>query len=131
MAERKFMKHLGDRYKVLSGWETARIIEKTMKDGGAPLTDQQGRVLREEFGNSGILGNLDMPFLAYSWKEEKKAGKFIWRLTAPIFFLYAFIIMITVLPLKWIFTGYYGLSRDSKFGQFNVNWYQKIYNERW
>ena len=131
MAERKFMKHLGDRYKVLSGWETARIIEKTMKDGGAPLTDQQGRVLREEFGDSGILGNLDMPFLAYSWKEEKKAGKFIWRLTAPIFFLYAFIIMITVLPLKWIFTGYYGLSRDSKFGQFNVNWYQKIYNERW
>lgn len=130
MAHKKFMKHLGDRYEVLTGWQTANLIIKTMKDR-APLTSNQERVLKEEFGDSGMKGNLDMPFLAYSWKEEKKAGKFIWRLTTPIFFLYAFIVMITVLPLKWIFTGYYGLSRDSKFGQFNVNWYQKIYNERW
>ena len=131
MAERKFMKHLGDRYKVLSGWETARIIEKTMKDGGAPLTDQQGRVLREEFGDSGILGNLDMPFLAYSWKEEKKSGSFGWRLTMPVFFLLVLLFYILVLPIKWILTGYFGFKQEEKLGQFFVKWYQKIYNERW
>ena len=131
MAERKFMKHLGDRYKVLSGRETAGIIEKTMNDGGAPLTDQQGRVLREKFGNSGILGNLDMPFIAYSWKDEKKSGSFGWRLTIPFFYILVLLFYIFVLPIKWILTGYFGFKQNEKLGQFFVKWYQKIYNERW
>jgi hypothetical protein len=130
MAERKFMKHLGDRYEVLSGWKTANLIIETMKER-APLTSEQERVLKDEFGDSGMLGNLDMPFLAYSWKEEKKSGSFGWRLTMPVFFILVLLMYIFVLPIKWILTGYFGFKQEEKLGQFFVKWYQKIYNERW
>ena len=87
--------------------------------------------LKDEFGDSGMLGNLDMPFLAYSWKEEKKSGSFGWRLTMPVFFILVLLMYILVLPIKWILTGYFGFKQEEKLGQFFVKWYQKIYNERW
>ena len=130
MANKKFMKHLGDRYKVLSGRETANLIIKTMQER-APLTEYQIYVLKDEFGNAGMCGNLDMPFIAYSWDEEKKSGNFVWRLSTPFFYILVLIFYILVLPIKWIFTGYFGFNNKSKLGKLFVKWYQKIHNEHW
>lgn len=130
----KLVRNLGDRYRLLSGFETVNLIDKTLKKancGKKGLEEWQKRKLTEEFGNGGIRGNLDMPFLAYAWEEEETSGNFGWRLTFPFFFVFYIIECFIFLPLKWVFTGKYYLSQKSWFGRFGVNWYNKIYNRRW
>jgi len=129
----KLIRNLGDRYRLLSGFETVNLIDKALKKrtGGNGLEEWQKRKLIEEFGNGGIRGNLDMPFLAYAWEEEETSGNFGWRLTFPLFLVFYIIECFICLPLKWVFTGKYYLSQKSWFGQFGMNWYNKIYNRRW
>lgn len=128
---KKLVRNLGDRYKILSGYEIVNLIDKALKETGEGLTPSQRRRLRESFGNSGILGNLDAPFIAYSWEEEKKDGPFIWRLTFPIFFIYSMILFFIVLPIKWLITGKYYLGQTSALGNFNMAWYNKIKDRHW
>ena len=129
----KLVRNLGDRYRLLSGFETVNLIDKALKKrtGGKGLEEWQKRKLTEEFGNGGIRGNLDMPFLAYAWEEEETSGNFGWRLTFPLFLVFYIIECFICLPLKWVFTGKYYLSQKSWFGRFGMNWYNKIYNRRW
>ena len=129
----KLIRNLGDRYHLLSGLETVNLIDKVLKEetGGKGLEEWQRRKLIEAFGNSGILGNLDMPFIAYAWKEEKVSGNFGWRLTYPFFLIFGIIESFIILPLKWVFTGKYYLSQKSWLGRFGVGWYNKITNRHW
>jgi len=129
----KLIRNLGDRYRLLSGFETVNLIDKALKKrtGGNGLEEWQKRKLIEEFGNGGIRGNLDMPFLAYAWEEEETSGNFGWRLTFPLFLVFYIIECFICLPLKWVFTGKYYLSQKSWFGRFGMNWYNKIYNRKW
>ena len=129
----KFVRNLGDRYHLLSGLEAVNLIDKSLKDstGGKGLEEWQRRKLIESFGNSGIRGNLDMPFIAYAWKEEKVSGSFGWRLTYPFLLIFVIIECFIILPLKWVFTGKYYLSQKSWLGRLGVNWYNKITNRRW
>lgn len=122
---------LGDRYKVLSGWKTVDLIDKALKEHGTGLTIQQRKDLLNEFDDSGIHGNLGMPFIAYDWEEEEPKGKNVWRLTAPFFFVYALVIIGIVLPIKWLITGKYHFSQKSKINIFNIGWYNKIFDRRW
>lgn len=126
-----FVEKLGDRYKVLSGWKTVDLIDKALKKHSNGLTTQQRRDLINAFGNSGLRGNLEMPFIAYAWEEEEPTGKNVWRLTAPFFFVYAIIIIGIVLPIKWLITGKYSFSQKSKINIFNIGWYNKIFDRRW
>ena len=126
-----FVEKLGDRYKVLSGWKTVDLIDKALKKHGTGLTMQQRKDLIDEFGDSGIHGNLGMPFIAYAWEEEKPTGKNAWRLTAPFFFVYALICIGIISPIKWLITGKYYFSQKSKINIFNIGWYNKIFDRRW
>jgi hypothetical protein len=126
-----FVEKLGDRYKVLSGWKTVDLIDKALKKHSNGLTTQQRRDLINEFGDSGLCGNLEMPFIAYAWEEEKPTGKNVWRLTAPFFFVYALIVIGIVSPIKWLITGKYYFSQKSKINIFNIGWYNKIFDRRW
>ena len=128
----KIMKHLGDRYEVLSGYETVELIHKALKEvDHVGLSYEQKQNLKIAFGNSGILGNLDMPFLAYSWKENKEVSKNpIWRLSYPFFVIYVILLLAVFCPIKWIFTGTYSLQKG-KLGEFNLKWYNKIFDRRW
>ena len=126
-----FVEKLGDRYKLLSGWKTVNIIDEILKENGCELTNEQSRTLRNLFGDSGLHGNLAMPFIAYAWEEENPTGKNAWRLTAPFFFVYALVIIGIVSPIKWLITGKYYFSNKSKITIFNVGWYNKIFDRRW
>lgn len=129
--KKTLVENLGDRYKILSGIETASIIENVMKKTDNPLSDKQSMALRNSFGDSGSKGNLDMPFLVYKWKEEDKSSSFPWRLTLPILYMYSIITTILILPIKWLVTGKFHFSQNSKIATFNMKWYNKIYNKHW
>jgi len=125
------VRNLGDRYKVLSGLQTAILIEETLEKEGCPLSDHQKRRLRDSFGNSGNRGNLDMPFIAYAWEEEKPSGNIGWRISAPFMYLYAIIMSFIIQPIKWVLTGKYYWGQKSPISRFGVNWYNKVTNRRW
>ena len=127
----KIAKQLGDRYKVLSGSDVHRMIAKILKDNGEPLTNGQDIVLSREFGNGGMLGNLDLPFLAYSWDEVKVETKWYWRITAPLLWIYMVIFTFIMMPIKWVFTGKAYLPQTSKWLQVNMDWINKVYDRRW
>lgn len=129
----KIIRNLGDRYRLLDGREAVALIDKALKECsyGNGLEEWQKKNLISSFGNRGIRGNLGMPFLAYAWEEEKVSGTFVWRLTYPFFLIYGIFMHLTILPIKWVFTGKHYLSETSRLGRFNVNWYNKITNRHW
>ncbi len=126
-----FVENLGDRYKLLSGWQTVELIDKCLKERTVGLSTEQRRVLIDSFGDSGIRGNLNMPFIAYAWDEEEPTGKSWWRLTIPFFLVWVFVVFFFLQPFKWVITGKYYVSQDSKIGKFNIAWYNKIFDRRW
>ena len=67
----KFVEKLGDQYELLSGYKTATEVKNILKESNLPLSKEQYAALRNAFGDSGMCGNLDMPFIAYKWKENK------------------------------------------------------------
>lgn len=124
---------LGDNYQLLSGWKAVNLINEYLKQKTVGLTAEQERVLKESFGDSGICGNLDMPFLAYAWDEKPPQGKnVLWRLTIPFLFLWVFVVLtLLFLPFKWLLTGKYRLEGDSKIGIMTENWYNKVFKSKW
>ena len=129
----KLIRNLGDRYRLLNGYETVNLIDKALKEetGGRGLEEWQKRDLKESFGCRGCRGNLDMPFIADAWEEEKKSGGLGWRLPYPFFIIFSIIECFIILPLKWVFTGKYSVSQTNWFGRFGVSWYNKITNRHW
>lgn len=124
---------LGDNYQLLSGWKAVNLINERLKQKTVGLTAEQERVLKESFGDSGIRGNLDMPFLAYAWDEKAPQGKNVWwRLTIPFLLIWVFVILaLIVLPIKWVFTGKYQLGKWNKLGIITENWYNKVFKRKW
>ncbi|MBP5723284.1 MAG: hypothetical protein J6X18_06900 [Bacteroidales bacterium] len=118
---------LGDKYQVLSGWKTVNLINDCLKQKNCWLTTEQERVLKDSFGDCGIHGNLEMPFLAFAWEEEKTQGKNMWwRLTTPFLLVWIYLILVPiVLPIKWLLTGKYYFERETKLGILTQNWYNK------
>ena len=84
------------KYKALSGYEVANEIIKLMKTSYSPLTNDQEQTLKRELGDSGMLGNLDMPFQAYKWEKMPPNGRnALWRLSI-IFYLVTLILTIPI-----------------------------------
>lgn len=127
----KFVEKLGDQYEIMSGLEVANEIDKIFKNTNYPLSSNQYKALLFALGNSGMRGNLDMPFIAYKWEEKKNQTKWQWRLTAPFFGIWWIIFVFVVLPLKWIFTGNLNFKQNSKLINFNSRWYNKVVGRKW
>ena len=123
------MKHIlaDNRYKVCSGWQATELIKKELKEKGCPLSLYQEQSLSNYFGNSGMLGNLDMPFQLYTWEEEEPTGTFLWRLTVPFFFLFTILYLITIHPIHWIITGKETLDCDNWLARFISTWDSKLF----
>jgi hypothetical protein len=125
----KMVKALGDRYERVSGSEAVRLINSVLKERGCPLTESQERWLKYDFGNSGIIGDLDMPFQVLKWKEETVKGKNpLWRLTIPILFIWFVVFYWVICPVKWLFTGKMSFSHKSWIATFNTNWYHEVFD---
>lgn len=117
-----------NRYKICSGHDVARIIKKGLEEERTPLSNDQYFALIRFLGDGGTYGNLDMDFQMYSWEKEKKEGKnMLWRMTVPLFFLYAMLYLLIVYPIHWVVTGKYQLDMNNPIGWFNWAWYHKIF----
>ena len=119
------------KFKRLSGWQVVNHIEKFLKENGEPLTKEQGRLLRERWGmDSGIHGDLNLPFQAYTWEAVKYNGKPLVRLTLPIFIVFVILMTLIVRPIHWMLTGswWFGNS-NSKIESFINKWWINMFGE--
>lgn len=126
-----FVEKLGDQYEIMSGHDVANEINKIFKNTNCPLSSEQYRALHFALGNGGICGNLDMPFIAYKWKEKKNQTKWYWRLTTPFLGIWWLIFVLIILPTKWLFTGNTNFKQNSKLINFNSHWYNKVVGRKW
>ena len=115
------------KYRALSGYEVANEIIKLMKTTYSPLTEDQEQTLKRELGHRGVLGNLDMPFQAYKWEEEKPNRRnTLWRLSI-IFFLVTLVLITPILFVCWVNNGKSCLPIEWKLTKILIKWQQNIF----
>ena len=119
------------KFKRLSGWQVVNHIENFFKENGEPLTEEQGRLLRNRWGfASGIHGDLNLPFQAYTWEAVKYNGKPLVRLTLPFFIVFAILMTLIVRPIHWMFTGSWWFGEtNSKIESFINKWWINMFGE--
>ena len=119
------------KFKRLSGWQVVNHIENFFKENGEPLTEEQGRLLRNRWGlSSGIHGDLNLPFQSYTWEAVKYKGNPLVRLTIPFFVVFIILMTLIVRPVHWILTGswWFGDS-NSKMESFINKWWINMFGE--
>ena len=119
------------KFKRLSGWEVVSKIERFLNENGEPLTKEQWRLLLNDWGMaSGIHGDLNLPFQAYTWEAVKYNGKPLVRLTLPFFIVFAILMTLIVRPIHWVLTGswWFGDSK-SKLETFINKWWINMFGE--
>ena len=119
------------KFKRLSGWQVVSHIENFFKENGEPLTEEQGRLLRNRWGlSSGIHGDLNLPFQAYTWEVVKYKGKPLVRLTIPFFIVFTIMMTLIVRPIHWLVKGswWFGNS-NSKIESFINKWWINMFGE--
>lgn len=122
------MNILGKRYKRLGGHEVSVRIGKILYDEGQPLTLKQQCALSRGLGNSGICGDLDMPFQAYEWEKQTPDGKnMFWRLTAPLLVFSVYTFGFIAKCINWIMYGKWNFSEKHWLTKFFIGWYHKVF----
>ena len=127
----KFVEKLGDQYELLSGYETAIEVKNILNESNLPLSKEQYTALCNAFGDSGMRGNLDMPFIAYKWKEKENQTEWQWRLTVPFLGIWWIIFVFVIIPFKRLFTGNLNFKQNSRLIDFNTHWYNKVVGRKW
>ena len=119
------------KFKRLSGWQVVNHIEKFLKENGESLTEEQGRLLRERWGmDSGIHGDLNLPFQAYTWEAVKYKGNPLVRLTIPFFIVFVILMTLIVRPINWVLTGSWWFGEpNSKIESFINKWWINMFGE--
>lgn len=115
------------KYKTLSGWDVSGEIIKLMRDSYTPLTKDQERELRKMLGDSGVNGNLDMPFQAYRWENEYPTGKSkLWRLSVILYFIVSTLLLPVIFGC-WCMTGNLRTPKNWKLTKMMICWEQNIF----
>ena len=119
------------KFKRLSGWQVVNHIEKFLKENREPLTKEQRHLLRERWGmDSGIHGDLNLPFQAYTWEAVKYNGKPLVRLTLPLFIVFVILMTLIVRPINWVLTGSWWFGeQNSKIESFINKWWINMFGE--
>lgn len=119
------------KFKRLSGWQVIKHIDNFLTENGEPLTNKQWRLLLEDWGfASGIHGDLNLPFQAYTWEAVKYNGKPLVRLTLPFFIVFAILMTLIVRPIHWMFTGSWWFGEtNSKIESFINKWWINMFGE--
>jgi hypothetical protein len=119
------------KFNRLTGWQVVNHIEKFLKENGESLTEEQGRLLRERWGmDSGIHGDLNLPFQAYTWEAVKYKGNPLVRLTIPIFVVFLILMTLIVRPVHWILTGSWWFGDpNTKIESFINKWWINMFGE--
>lgn len=119
------------KFNRLSGWQVVNYIEKFLKEKGEPLTEEQRKELQYYWGmDSGIHGDLNLPFQAYTWEAVKYNGKPLVRLTLPIFVVFVILMTLIVRPIHWILTGSWWFGDpNTKIESFINKWWVNMFGE--
>lgn len=119
------------KFKRLTGWQVVNHIEKFLKEKGEPLTEEQRKELHYYWGmDSGIHGDLNLPFQAYTWEAVKYNGKPLVRLTLPIFIVFVILMTLIVRPIHWILTGSWWFGESmSNIESFINKWWINMFGE--
>ena len=119
------------KFKRLSGWQVIKHIDDFLTKNGEPLTEEQGRLLRERWGmDSGIHGDLNLPFQAYTWEAVKYKGNPLVRLTIPFFIVFVILMTLIVRPINWVLTGSWWFGEpNSKIESFINKWWINMFGE--
>lgn len=115
------------KYKALSGWDVSREIIKLMKESTSPLRENQERELRRMLGDTGVNGNLDMPFQAYQWEKEYPKGKSKWWRLSVIPYFIVTILLLPVIFGCWCATGNPRTPKNWKLTKMMICWEQNIF----
>lgn len=118
------------KFKRLPGWQVVNHIEKFFKENGRPLTKEQESLLGYWAMDSGIYGDLNLPFQAYTWEAVKYKGNPLVRLTLPFFVVLVILMTLIIRPIHWILTGswWFGESK-SKIESFINKWWINMFGE--
>ena len=119
------------KFKRLSGWQVVNHIEKFLKEKGEPLTEDQRKELQYYWGmDSGIHGDLNLPFQAYTWEAVKYKGNPLVRLTIPFFIVFIILMTLIVRPINWVLTGSWWFGEpNSKIESFINKWWVNMFGE--
>ena len=118
------------KFKRLSGWQVVNHIEKFFKENGRPLTKEQESLLGYWGMDSGIYGDLNLPFQAYTWEAVKYKGKPLVRLTIPFFIVFAILMTLIVRPIHWVLAGSWWFGEpNSKIESFINKWWINMFGE--
>lgn len=119
------------KFKRLSGWQVVNHIEKFFKENGKPLTKEQESLLGGYWGmDSGIYGDLNLPFQAYTWEAVKYKGNPLVRLTIPVFIAFIILMTLIVRPIHWLIKGSWWFDyQQSKVESFINKWWINMFGE--
>lgn len=107
------------RYDVLDGSEVAKRISDIFEKQ-CPLSDYQKDWLRRSLGDSGMCGNLDMPFQAYEWERNIRKKTDLQRISTPFVVLMNILMLLVVCPMHFLFTGKFFIDCNNK-------WFEPLY----
>ena len=119
------------KFKRLTGWQVVNHIENFFKENGEPLTEDQRKELQYYWGlDSGIHGDLNLPFQAYTWEAVRYKGNPLVRLTIPVFIAFIILMTLIVRPIHWVLAGswWFGDS-NSKLESFINKWWINMFGE--
>lgn len=124
------------KYKRLSGFQVCdeiidffKSLDKDCKMDKYSLTDGQIRQLRYYWGdNTGMYGDLGLPFQAYMWKKQESKGSWL-RITFPFFVVFVILMTLIVRPVHWLLTGNWWFGDKSKLEDFIARWDVSIFGE--
>ena len=119
------------KFKRLTGLQVVNHIEKFLKENREPLTKEQRHLLRERWGmDSGIHGDLNLPFQAYTWEAVRYKGNPLVRLTIPVFIVFAILMTLIVRPIHWVVAGSWWFGEpNSKLESFINKWWISMFGE--
>lgn len=118
------------KFKRLSGWQVVNHIEKFFKENGRPLTKEQESLLGYWGMDSGIYGDLNLPFQAYTWEAVKYKGNPLVRLTIPVFIAFIILMTLIVRPIHWVLAGSWWFGEpNSKIESFINKWWINMFGE--
>ena len=119
------------KHKRLKGYQIASDLVKFFEKNNAPLTDWQKHKLYEK-SDSGIYGDLDLPFQCYAWDNtidtngDKGLYAFLWRLSIPFYFI-VWLLLVISMPFHWLFTGSFYYGCESGVIYFMRRWCSKVF----
>ena len=62
----------------------------------------------------------------YRYEKPNTKSNMLWRLSGILYFIAFIVMLFTVLPFKWLFSGTFGLKGNTKLGLIMHKWNERL-----